>query len=104
MVKKKENFVGYSNARRVIPPKAEQPPKPLYTPNVSIKNMPEYDPDAEFSSLTLTIPSWVSSILRTQTIANLSEVTPQAKSKLVKGLIDLRKTVDDLLNMIKEVE
>ena len=104
LVKKKENFVGYSNARRVIPPKAEQSPKPLCTPNVSIKNMPEYDPDAEFSSLTLTIPSWVSSILRTQTTANLSEVTPQAKSKLVKGLIDLRKTVDDLLNMIKEVE
>lgn len=104
LVKKKEDFIGYSNARRVIPPKAEQPPKPLYTPNVSIKNMPEYDPDAEFSSLTLTIPSWVSSILRTQSTANLNEVTPQAKSKLVKGLIDLRNTVDELLNVIKEVE
>lgn len=104
LVKKREDFIGYSNARRVIPPKAEQPAKPIYTPNVSIKNMPEYDPDAEFSSLTLTIPSWVSSILRTQTTANLNEVTPQAKSKLVKGLIDLRNTVDELLNVIKEVE
>ena len=104
LAKKKEDFVGYSNARRVIHPKAEPPPKPINTPNVSIKNMPEYDPDAEFSSLTLTIPSWVSSIVRTQTTANLSEVTPQAKSKLMQGLIDLRKTVDEMLNVIKEVE
>ncbi|MCF2661145.1 hypothetical protein [Pseudoflavonifractor phocaeensis] len=104
LVRKKEDFVGYSNARRVIPTKPEQPTRPLYTPNVSIKNMPEYDPDAEFSSLTLTIPSWVSSIMRTQSIANLEKVTPQAKSKLVQGLMDLRKTVDELLSVIEEVE
>jgi len=95
-------FVGYSDARRVIPPKPEAVVKPIYTPNVSIKNMPEYDPDAEVSSLTLTIPSWVSSIIRTRSIADLNKVTPEAKSKLEKGLLGLKETVDELLNIIKE--
>ena len=102
--KRNEPFVGYSDARRVIPGKPEAPAKPIYTPNVSIKNMPEYDPDAEVSSLTLTIPSWVSSIIRTRSTANLNEITPEAKTKLEKGLIGLRETVDEMLDVIKEVD
>ena len=102
--KRNEPFVGYSDARRVIPGKLEAPAKPIYTPNVSIKNMPEYDPDAEVSSLTLTIPSWVSSIIRTRSTANLNEITPEAKTKLEKGLIGLRETVDEMLDVIKEVD
>lgn len=31
-----------------------------------IKNLPAYDPDADLKSLTLTIPSWISSINRTK--------------------------------------
>lgn len=42
--------------------RAEQP---------AIKTMPAYDPDAEVAGLTLTIPSWMSSIDRTKSMAHL---------------------------------
>ena len=43
-----ETFIPYSSARKIIPKKKEA---------VSVKDMPAYDPDAEISSLTLTVPS-----------------------------------------------
>lgn len=51
--------------------------------------MPAFDPDAEVAGLTLTIPSWVGSIERTRTKANLSIVSVQARDKLMDALISL---------------
>ena len=59
-------------------------------------DMPEFDPDAEISSLTLTIPSWKSSIERAKNTADLAIVSPQAKDNLVQALHELRKTIADL--------
>jgi hypothetical protein len=56
---KENNFINYSNIRKVIPPQKEK---------ITVKDMPAYDPDAEISSLTLTIPSWISSIERTKLV------------------------------------
>ena len=67
----------------------------------SVKDMPEFDPDAEVSSLTLTIPSWQSSIERTKKAADLTIVSDKAKNNLVKALRSLGMTVVDLL---KEME
>ena len=67
----------------------------------SVKDMPEFDPDAEVSSLTLTIPSWQSSIERTKKAADLTIVSDKAKDNLVKALRSLGMTVVDLL---KEME
>lgn len=64
----------------------------------SVKDMPEFDPDAEISSLTLTIPSWKSSIERAKNTADLAIVSPQAKGDLVQALYELRKTIADLLS------
>ena len=94
---------GYSNSRRVIPAKQEQKP-PGIIPAPAIKNTPVYDPDSEVSSLTLTIPSWVSSISRTRTLANMNEVTPEAREKLLNGLKGLRETVNEMLEMIEGVD
>ena len=67
----------------------------------SVKDMPEFDPDAEVSSLTLTIPSWQSSIERTKKAADLTIVSDKAKDNLVKALRALGLTIVDLL---KEME
>lgn len=67
----------------------------------SVKDMPQFDPDAEVSSLTLTIPSWQSSIERTKKAADLTIVSDKAKDNLVKALRALGLTIVDLL---KEME
>lgn len=68
----------------------------------SVKDMPEFDPDAEISSLTLTIPSWKSSIERTKNAADLTIVSPQAKDSLVQALLELRSTIAEMLSEMEE--
>lgn len=75
---------------------AESPPPP------SIKTMPAFDPDAELTGLTLTIPSWGSLIDRTRIKSNLSIVSRQAKLKLSEALYDLQNKIADILSAIKE--
>ena len=70
----------------------------------SIKDMPKYDPDLEFSSLSLTIPSWQSSIERTRNTSNLDEISINARIKLRKALYDLRTEINRMLDVIKEME
>lgn len=93
-------YFKYSSSRKAIGSAAaeEQPVTP------SIKNMPEFDPDAEVTELTLTIPSWVSSINRTQSHANLNIVSDTARNKLIKVLCSLIEKAEDLLASIKEAE
>lgn len=68
----------------------------------SVKDMPEFDPDAEISSLTLTIPSWKSSIERMKNAADLTIVSPQAKDNLVQALLELRTTIAEMLSEMEE--
>lgn len=68
----------------------------------SVKDMPAFDPDAEITGLTLTIPSWASSIDRMRTKTNLSIVSGSAKDKLIAALFDLQTRIDEMLSAIKE--
>ncbi len=81
------------------------PPKlPAINANLDlkIKQMPVYDPDAEVSSLTLTIPSWISSIKRTQSMADLTHISFNAKERLNSQLHSLVDTIEIMLQSIKE--
>lgn len=69
---------------------------------VTVKDMPAYDPDAEISSLTLTIPSWISSIDRTLSIANFNKISNKAKTKLQNELKNLEYTVNTILLAVEE--
>lgn len=76
---------------------------PLKIPAGSIKDMPAYDPDAEISGLVFTIPSWISSIDRVRSAANLNSVSDNARSKLEIELLKLKETIDSMLTAVKEV-
>ena len=65
--------------------------------------MPEYDPDAEVSSLALTIPTWISSIKRTQSMANFGLVSKKALCRLEQQLDTLVETINILRAQIEEV-
>lgn len=86
------NFVSHSKTR-VIPEKKEK---------TTVKDMPAYDPDAEISSLALTIPSWISSINRTLSVADFNKTSGKARAKLQNELKQLKYTIDVMLLAVEE--
>lgn len=64
--------------------------------------MPDYDPDAEVTGLTLTIPSWATSRSRTRSNTDLSSISLKARMNLEHALFNLQATIEELLQAIKE--
>lgn len=68
----------------------------------TIKNMPKYDPDAEISSLSLTVPSWINMIERAG-----KNITPQITEKAVEEIYErlnrLKDTAENFIEQIMEV-
>ena len=64
--------------------------------------MPAFDPDADITGLTLTIPSWTSSINRVLTKTDLSIVSDTARNSLANELQSLLKNIDKMLSAIEE--
>ena len=93
-------FARYQTTRHEI----EGSPSPARQDQVrqpNIKDMPEYDPDAEVIGLTLTIPSWSSSIDRIGR-TDLDSVSASARAKLFNALTDLQNTIVSMISAIKE--
>lgn len=67
----------------------------------AIKAMPAFDPDSEVVGLTLTIPSWISSIERTKAAADLNIISIAAKSKLIDALEELQSKGQEMLRTIR---
>ena len=70
---------------------------------VSVKDMPEYDPDAEVVGLTLTVPSWSSSIDRI-VHSDLNSVSESARVKIRQALLELMDTINALITALKEAK
>ena len=70
--------------------------------NLSIKDMPAYDPDAELTGLTLTVPSWMGSIQRVRSKADLHKASDEAKTALIAALSQLQEQIQDMLCEIEE--
>lgn len=70
--------------------------------SVSVKTMPDYDPNAELTSLALTIPSWVSSIFRSHINADFQNASQEAKDKLIIQLIVLTEKTAEIMAALKE--
>ena len=68
----------------------------------SIKDMPEFDPDAGISSLALTIPSWISTINRVYTVTDIHATTVPARLRLKDALKRLNCAADTMLKRVQE--
>ena len=77
-------------------------PEPAQIPRAGIKEIPAFDPDAEISSLALTIPSWISTMKRTEASAKLELISHDAQQRIIQQLSDLCSSSEHLLTMIKE--
>lgn len=69
----------------------------------TVKDMPVRDPDGEIASLSLTIPSWNSSIERVFNKTNMEDISDKAKTQLRVELLTLRDSIDLILLAIEEV-
>lgn len=100
-----EEDFAYSDTRNIVPKRKKVKKQGCLTlPEISVKNMPAYDPDAEILSLVFTIPSWISSIDRTRSIANFAKVSGDARHRLENELIHLQSIVEAMLSAVKEEE
>ena len=70
--------------------------------STSIRQMPEYNPDADVNSLCMTIDSWVSSIKRVNQKVDFSTITRKATINLVRQLTILEQTVNMLQKTLTE--
>lgn len=100
-----EDDIAYSNSRSIVL-KKKKVKQPEYLPALagSVKDMPAYDPDSEILSLAFTIPSWINSIDRTRSAANLAEVSSNARHRLEEELTGLKLVVDIMLSAINQEE
>ena len=64
--------------------------------------MPEYDPDSTIVELSLTIPSWISSIKRMENNTNLDNVSDTAIGELENALLDLHSIIELILKKLRE--
>ena len=71
-------------------------------PAGSIKEIPQYDPDAEVASLALTVPSWTDSVKRARKNTDFTKISEQARWRLVYELDQLTYTIDGLMATLKE--
>ncbi len=102
IIRNNRNFVGYAAMRKDLENRRRKfQAKQMMSSETSVKDMPTFDPDAEVTSLTLTIPSWISSIERTQGTINLDLVSDTAKVKLAAMLNNLKNASDHLLGTIR---
>jgi len=72
------------------------------TSSASIRQMPEYNPDADVNSLCMTIDSWVSSIKRVNQNVDFSTITRKATIELVRQLTILEQTINMLQKTLTE--
>lgn len=68
----------------------------------TIKTTPKYDPDAEISSLSLTVPSWINMIERVG--KNVTpQITERAADEIFEKLSVLKDAAENLIEQIMEV-
>lgn len=97
--KMQEPFVQFNKVRDVISSQSDC--DQIDDPSPSVKDMPAFDPDADINVLSLTIPSWSSSISRVRTKTDLSIVTENAKLGLIHELQSLLTCIKDMLEALE---
>ena len=96
-----EEYARYKKTRKAIQ-KVTQQNAVSIAQAPSVKDTPQYDPDADVTALTLTIPTWSGSIKRIRESFEIAAVSPNARKKLSNALFDLQDQISFTLEVIKE--
>lgn len=103
---KEQSYVPYSNSRQVFIEERKGANETRFKPEklegTTVKDMPVFDPDAEISSLRLTVPSWTSSIERVMNKTDFEKTTKSARKSLIDVLLIMQHKILELLSKLKE--
>ena len=100
-ISERGEYVPYNNTRREIHELTKKTETQLAP---SVKDMPAYDPDAEAVGLTLTIPTWASSIERIDGIMDKTQLSKKARKNLIEALKMLKMKINEMLSELGENE
>ena len=87
------NEVKWSHIQPKKPVSRREQSEEKFSRKITIRQMPEYDPDAEVNSLCMTIDSWVSSIKRVNNSESFPLISHIASLRLMKKLSTLENTI-----------
>ena len=96
------NEVKWSYIHKQAPVSRKERKEQKMVRHAAIRQMPEYDPDAEVNSLCMTIDSWISSIQRVHNSENFNKITNKASLQLMKKLSFLEHTVNSIQESLVE--
>lgn len=103
MERQNQPFLRFSNTRSIIQENIENAlENPTAPTQPSVKDMPTFDPDASVTELTLTIPSWLGSMRRTNEHTDFNIVSDTAKAKLTTLLHEFGKTLEDMISKMEK--
>ena len=91
-------FVQYKKSRAEIRGEVEYRPEDI----PEIKKTPAFDPDAEVTGLTLTIPSWISSMERVRVNTDMTIITVKARNGLLEALTHLNDAIRQMIRKVGE--
>ena len=98
------NCVHFKNARQeirdTIDRSVQYQENPPNAP--SVKDVPSFDPDAEITSLSLTVPSWTGSMERVLNKTDFEITSETARTKLIDALYNLMRVIKEMLSVLKE--
>ena len=92
------HLLGFSSPRQEV----HAVPSAGHCAQIGIKEMPDYDPDAEIAGLSFTVPSWNSSLERAYRVADFQHASPAIKTKLYDKLSDLKDTIELFCMQLEE--
>ncbi len=95
-----EPYTRYQTTRKEI--QGDRKQKQNEDSRPSVKDMPAFDPDAEITALSLTVPSWTSSIQRICGSNQLVIASDKAKNRLQYVLENHQQAIAEMLHGIKE--
>lgn len=93
-----------SNPARVVAILEEVAPSRKKERVASIKDMPEYDPEAEIMSLCLTLPIWTRQMVRARNSSDFRKISHGTASSMEKELINHRTEIHRFLRMLRKAE
>ena len=93
-----------SNPSRVVAILEEVAPSRKKEKVASIKDMPEYDPEAEIMSLCLTLPIWTRQMERARNSSDFRKISRGTAGSMEKELIHHRTEIQRFLRMLRKAE
>lgn len=101
------DHITYSDIRheliwKTVPQPPNYPTRQQEDPNLPIRQMPAYDPDASLATLIYTIPTWISSIERSYAATDFVKATAGAKEKVQGKLSSLKEAIAKMEASLKE--